>query len=143
MALAEGSIVTLRNTGPNYGNTVIPRITPQPPQIGMVEAVAGTATVLWQSGLRQATIDTAVLDELIPADQADADEFAGQLVRHKQAGAAAGVVDNPAYTGVVLMMYKRDKAGAGLTVSASLALVLLNGGGYMEFPASELVAVTE
>jgi len=140
MALAEQSIVTLRNSGTKYPTTTVPRITPQPPIFGMVEALAGTATVLWQTGLRQATIDANVLDELLPADSADITALAGKIVIHAQANAAAGVVDNPAYSGVVLMMYRRDPAGLG-NPGESLALVQLVGGGYMEFPASELVAV--
>jgi hypothetical protein len=126
MAFSVGETAATRRPAASLG-----MMYPQPNlEFGTVTAVGGTITVLWQGGL-SATVLAAGLDRIaIPAAVSTVFE-PGQLVRPIGCECAD-------YDGLLMWIYARDPAGAGVELGVFGLVSLLNGLGFMEFQLSEL-----
>ena len=140
MAFAAGDLVTLMLPGTGYAPAGIRWTSQFGPLVGIVEANAGTLTVQWENGARVATIATSTLDELLAPVASEVTRIFGRRVRQTPAGSTSSASGD--YSGVVVNMYRRDPASAG-TPSATLALVKLDNGGFLEILSSELAVVPE
>jgi hypothetical protein len=127
MAFSVGEIAASLRPAATLGMTYpLPNL-----EFGTVTAVGGpTATVLWQGGL-SATVLAVALDR-IAAPAAPSTVFEpGQLVRPIGCECAD-------YDGLLMWIYARDPAGAGVELGVFGLVSLLNGLGFMEFQLSEL-----
>ncbi len=105
------------------------------PMFGVVEAVSGTATVLWNNGTRVASIATPTLD-VISLEATVANELVGRQVKSSDPTG-----QNNYGLGVCRAVYGRQTDGAGSVEIVALIQFPFPGGGYVEVLASNVEAV--
>jgi hypothetical protein len=136
MAIVAGSIVALRNIGPQYASGV----QAQPPGFGVVQTLGTPPAidVIWPDGHVEADMDLGQLDEILSADAASVTGFQGRFVRHTRAPSPNS--DSPGFDGYVVQLYKRQIGGTGAATS-DLALIRTQTGFWIEVPVGELEVV--
>jgi len=107
----------------------------QGPMFGVVAAVSGTATVLWNDGDLVPSIPTTALDVI--SDQAvSANQLVGRQVR-----VLSPTGQNNYGLGVCRAVYGRDTDGAGSPAIVALIQFPFPGGGYVEVAFANVEAV--